>query len=657
MPNRRREHEFSSPVKRCKRLLAERELKSGAQCKAASNASHFIGAAIGRVQADCRAAFLEKPVRALPAAISVIAKLAGESVPYRRAKGGPMRARRTRQGLTVQAIAGSHVVLLGMNMRQEDCNGLLGFAIRRTDYEEEDMRWLDGMKTFEQTDPGFPPGFKYPTNRHPIQGFTWSDFTAKPGRSYTYRIRALAGTPANLKKVREVEIDVTTESEAGGNHDVFFNRGAAASQEYSRRFGDSKPDESNPNDKRWAWLSRGAMEAITAFTARAKSKSWGLRVAAYEFRLDLFADDLRAAHDRGADVRILYDACANPPDEHGAVFPRDANRALASAKQLESFCLERVTRDDVKQPPIAHHKFIVLLKTGKPVAVLTGSTNFSRGGVFGQSNVVHVVESADIAAAYLRCWELLGTNPNHAQLRASLTAINRIPEGLPPAGSFVIFSPQQTSAALDWYAKLAKEARGALFMTFAFGINKVFLDAYANGTAVLRYAMLDKLLAPGVRKEQRPAAEEAMKKLRFMKENRFAVGNRIAINKFDRWVKETLTGLNEHVQYIHTKFMLIDPLGPDPIVITGSANFSDASTLRNDENMLVIRGNKRVADIYLGEYMRLWNHYAFREWAATRPDPADAKFRFLDTTNNWWRQYFKDTDRSRQRQYFSGSAL
>jgi hypothetical protein len=29
--------------------------------------------------------------------------------------------------------------------------------------------------------------------------------------------------------------------------------------------------------------------------------------------------------------------------------------------------------------------------------------------------------------------------------------------------------------------------------------------------------------------------------------------------------------------------------------------------------MLVIRGNKAVADIYLGEFMRLFSHYAFRE--------------------------------------------
>ena len=41
--------------------------------------------------------------------------------------------------------------------------------------------------------------------------------------------------------------------------------------------------------------------------------------------------------------------------------------------------------------------------------------------------------------------------------------------------------------------------------------------------------------------------------------------------------------------------MLIDPLSEYSIVITGSANFSDASTERNDENMLVIRGDTQCS--------------------------------------------------------------
>ena len=99
--------------------------------------------------------------------------------------------------------------------------------------------------------------------------------------------------------------------------------------------------------------------------------------------------------------------------------------------------------------------------------------------------------------------------------------------------------------------------------------------------------------------------------------------------------------------------MLVDPLGPDPIVVAGSANFSAASSNQNDENMLVIRGNRRVAQIYLGEFMRLYNHYAFREWAARQPAGGSPTFKHL-RTDRWWKQYFGDTERSQQRQYFAG---
>ncbi len=72
----------------------------------------------------------------------------------------------------------------------------------------------------------------------------------------------------------EVSVTVETEATGGDIHSVYFNRGAAASQEYTRRFGNRKPDETNPDDKRWAWLSRGAMEAIGEFVSRAKDATW-----------------------------------------------------------------------------------------------------------------------------------------------------------------------------------------------------------------------------------------------------------------------------------------------------------------------------------------------------------------------------------------------
>lgn len=568
-----------------------------------------------------------------------------------------MRIRKTAQGLTVQAIAGSHVVLLAMDMLRGECNGHMGFAIHRTDHTENEAYWLKGIKTFAATDPAFPAGALYPTNKHPIQGFTWSDFSAKPGHRYTYRVQALGGTPAALKKFKQVDVKVKTEAEAEGDHDIFFNRGAAASQEFARRF-KKQPglETAAPDDPRWAWLSRGAMEAIVAFVARAKNNKFSLRVAAYEFRLDQFAETLKAAIDRGVDVKVLFDANDNPADSNGEVFPRDQNLKTASDAGIAKLNLiERITRSDVKTPPISHHKFMLLLKNGKPQAVLTGSTNYSLGGVFGQSNVVHVIDNPRVAREYMTCWELISTNPDHGGLRRRLSELNDIPIEKPRRGTTCIFSPQVSSDALKWYAKQATAAENALFMTFAFGMNDVFKEAYRSGKSMLRYALMEDLLAPGVRKEKKAAALEEMTTLRRQPQNRLAVGNRIVTNRFDRWVKEDLTKLNKHVQFIHTKFMLVDPLSDDPIVITGSANFSEASTTKNDENMLIIRGNKRVADVYLGEYMRFWNHYAFREWLAAKGDSVEEGFKHLDTENKWWRGYFGNTVRSRQRQYFSGA--
>lgn len=570
-----------------------------------------------------------------------------------------MRRTATTDQLRLQVIAGSHVVLLGIHLPEALCANLLGFAIHRTDHDEQEANWLRGKKTFLATDPGLPPGATYSTRKHPIQGFTWSDFAAEPNRRYTYRVVALTGAPDALVSDREVSVEVTTEAGTGDVHDVFFNRGAAASQEYAHRYG-TPPDENNPADPRWAWLSRGAMEAVEAFLARATDATWGVRVAAYEFRLPYFAALLKAASGRGAHVQVLFDACANPPDEHGVVFPRDENRATAAAAGITGLCRDRITRTDVQDPPIAHHKFIVLSHNGQAESVLTGSTNFSLGGVFGQANVVHVVNDADVATEFFDLWTTLEANPVHGTLRLQLQARNPVPPAtpvprLPAHGTTTIFSPQQNLDALEWYADLAATASDAVFMTFAFGMPAIFKNAYRTGQARLRYALLDKLIPSGTPTASRPAAIQEMTNLRFMKENRFAVGSRIAVNSFDRWVKERLTGLNSHVQYIHTKFMLVNPLGPDPIVITGSANFSEASTKANDENMLVIRGHTRVADIYLGEYMRLWNHYAFREWASSQnADPADTAFKHLDPTGGWTAEYFGDSDRSRQRKYFAG---
>lgn len=549
-----------------------------------------------------------------------------------------MRVTRTTSGLRVHAVAGTYVVMFGISLPEDKCSGLRGFSIHRVDHQGNTAGYLEGMKAFAETDPGFPPGARYPTDRHPIQSFQWADYAAQPGRRYAYTISALKGPPDRLEPYASTRIAITTESPEGGSHDVFFNRGLAASQEYVRRFGDKRPEEV-ANDQAFVWLSRGLYEALVGFVQAAVPGRHALRIAAYEFHYEPFLRVVKEAVDRGVDVRVVYDA--------RKAQPRGFNREAVQTVGLGDVCMER----RMNPSAIAHNKFIVKLEDGAPLSVWTGGTNFSDGGIFGHSNVAHLVEEPEIAQRFLTYWNALATDPSSASLRPEIEALTPLPSMPPPLGTSVIFSPRTNLDALAWYAALAKRGRDGIFMTFAFGMHDIFKDVYRTANAPYRLALLERKTRPMAANDPRRSVEErAIQNLRNMPENTFAIGALIATSKIDGWVRESLSGLNGNVKYVHNKFMLVDPLSRRPVVVAGSANFSDASVKNNDENMIVVVGNKRVADIYLGEFMRLYSHHAFREslqWRRPQEPPKPL------STGDWWRDYFGNTQRSVRRRFFA----
>ena len=107
--------------------------------------------------------------------------------------------------------------------------------------------------------------------------------------------------------------------------------------------------------------------------------------------------------------------------------------------------------------------------------------------------------------------------------------------------------------------------------------------------------------------------------------------------------------------------MLIDPLSSNPTVITGSANFSTASTKNNDENMLVIQDDTRVADIYLGEFFRLFHHFYFRYVVnnqKAKTGSVEKRSSYLKPDSSWTEKYYvKDTIKEKQRILFSRKFL
>lgn len=544
-----------------------------------------------------------------------------------------MRKKATDGPLSVRAIAGAYVVLLGVDMAEESSGGVLGFAIERIDHTEDERYWLRGLKTFEETDPGVAGG-PVSTLEHPVQAFLWEDFTAKARHSYTYRIVALRGKPKKLLQSETVEVRIDTEDDAVGEHAVFFNRGVAGSQAYTRRFKDKPPDEV-PNGEAWKWLSRGLQEALLGFIRQAQGDRHGLRAALYEFQ---YAPVLRAfkdASENGADVRIVYDARQTGSKKD----PSEKNHTAIDDAAIEDLVIPRKANPSY----IAHNKFIVLLEDGEPRQVWTGSTNITDGGIFGHSNVGHLIRDPEVAARYLSYWEELGKDPEAKVLRPRVETATPIPDGAPDADSIgAVFSPRSSLEALQWYAKRMDAAATAVFLTAAFGVNDLLEEVLKEDKDYLRYVLLDK-------------EDEDMEVLSRDPDNRFSVGGVYGDSRLGNRLVERLSGLNGHVKYIHTKYMLIDPLSDDPLLITGSANFSDASTKNNDENMLVIRGNTRVADIYLGEFMRLFNHFYVRHAASgeSNSNPTSAS-KHLTPDDRWREAYYRGGPKQKERVYFAG---
>jgi hypothetical protein len=299
-----------------------------------------------------------------------------------------MRQPVSNSGLTVQAIAGTYVVLLGMSVTESQADGLLGFAIERTDHTSGEQQVLPNNLLFERNDHG--DASNHASTRNPVQEFVWGDYAAKPGHVYTYSVTAMSGTPARLKPGPSAEVTITTEDPDDGEHAIFFNRGVAASAAYQRRFGD-KPPTTVPNHEAYRWLSRGLEEAILAFIGQAVDARYALRAAMYEFNFPSVLEAFRVAHAAGADVRIVYD------DVPGKGPGKTSFAAIEKAGIADLV----TPRTHIS---IAHNKFIVLLRDGIPHQVWTGSTNITDGGIFGHANVGHRLFDGSVAQRYLTYW-------------------------------------------------------------------------------------------------------------------------------------------------------------------------------------------------------------------------------------------------------------
>jgi phosphatidylserine/phosphatidylglycerophosphate/cardiolipin synthase-like enzyme len=308
-----------------------------------------------------------------------------------------------------------------------------------------------------------------------------------------------------------------------------------------------------------------------------------------------------------------------------------------------------------------HNKFVVLLQKDKngamlPVSVWTGSTNWTEGAIYGQLNVGHAIDDPGLASKYDQYFQMLFADKSAADMKTGTAALTPVPNATDPNsiphGITPIFSPQSSLAMIDLYAAICKKAK-LLFVSAPFLLHERIrnvIEGPSNGA--VRFMMADK--------EGSFGKTGAMQLMQRDSGNITAVATILSkpLNDFQGKLLEHAESFHHAGVHVHSKIIAADPFSSDPILVTGSANFSTNSTQENDSNSLIIRGDTATTDIYATEFMRMFEHYWFRSHQPAVAGGAGAGGGLSLKENSGWSDayYTAGSSQMLDRQAFGGLA-
>jgi len=86
---------------------------------------------------------------------------------------------------------------------------------------------------------------------------------------------------------------------------------------------------------------------------------------------------------------------------------------------------------------------------------------------------------------------------------------------------------------------------------------------------------------------------------------------------------------------VHSKILVTDPHTDDCVVVTGSHNFSAPASEKNDENLVIVRGHKKLAAAYASYVMSVYAHYRYRSYIREMRAQGKTPWSYLDDDDQW----------------------
>jgi len=517
----------------------------------------------------------------------------------------------------------------------KDCRG---FALlrRRNGVEEVVSTWV-GFEGDEHED-----GERRASTNWPIQKYQWTDYMAAPGDTLQYRVVPMVGPDKDNLRADHDHASRWTERiklthEVSPGIEAYFNRGIVASQWVSRRLGITGKDLKGaklakiigtPGDPFRNYLAGPLGKRLFELLDSAVKQRRQIFAVLYEL------DDPQLEKFLAKAGKKAHIVLAN-----GSVKKKGLDQNSEARKALR----RKVDLHDRMISPraLGHNKFLIICDSGnKPRWVWTGSQNWTKTGLCTQANNSLLIDNPKIAAEFRKQWELLRSSGSTTppKLKQSNTKPRDLKVGEPKVRLW--FTPTIGQVDLKEGRKIIMGAKSAiLFLMFNPGPRDSLLNSILEAAKA----------KPGGRRlyihgaiNQDPSTTKNPVTL-FDHGNSekadFEVVLPAAIDEATEFFRRELKKLPKAFAMVHSKVVLVDPFGKDPILLTGSHNLGPKASGTNDENLLIVRGAPGLAGAYATNIMAVYNQYRWRFRLQTQPK--NKRWKGLCDRDDWQNRYWE----------------
>jgi PLD-like domain len=552
-------------------------------------------------------------------------------------------------GVTVRAYLSPTLVLLAFDYPEgANAKNFLGFAIKREPgFDGASSTFLPNRIGFN----GAPSdGSTEGSDQWPIQKFYWWDArinTADRGKKFTYTVSAVTGTPGALtigaSPGLAAKINITIPLEVENGIGTYFNRAVVSSQAFVTEFGHN-PTGDKLHDA-YVWLGNGMEQVVPNFLKQAAADKSDIEGAIYHL----------SQSDQG---EFIIPAMAAFKGDESLVYHANDNTDQSAIRQLKP---AGVTFAPRKKTHIMHDKFLVAVKNSKAQRVVMGSANYTTEGLTQQANLMHTWEYPELAALYLERKKLIESDPTIGQTAKAAGWSKALKCGDATVRAFFPPEPKvpkgKEGASIEAVIDAVKNAKSSVVFCLFSPTDLELLDACFKvaDDEKMMFGLINTVPETEPHPNKKGVTDPVKVAIydRNKDPKQLEVGGHEVFGKGSTpmgfsWEDSTLGKSGAYPVYIHHKFVVIDGETANPVIYTGSANMSANSVFYNDENLLEITSCPRLAQIYLAEFMRLFEHYRARLAFNLKKNDQNQPYK-LAPDNSWSKDWYAPGSKSNSR--------